>query len=188
MPLRDYSHAFVVGENCTPVKQLQLAAQGTGLPMERIKGPFDWLIAPLPAVIEAIRSRFDGFFDRRLVTLDGYSAGYWRVHAPGGLCSLHHFPRHDGDAGISAHSWARFDRWLGDRINRFEMALAHPANCVLILRLQSASQPDDPEALAELCGLLTKRAQATVRVAAVSYQRRPSIHEHVPDFVVEVGS
>src|SRR5262245_22139841 len=79
MSLRDYSHVYVVGADCTPARQLQRAAREFGIAEDHIKGPFDWLVAPLASVIRACRHGFRNYFEPAGSRVVGTLGENWRV-------------------------------------------------------------------------------------------------------------
>ena len=186
MSLTDYSHVIATGFDCMPVRQLQLATKRLGINAERLKGPFDWLVAPLSAVVRACESDFDGFFDPREVRIVGTLGRHWRVWSPQGFLSIHHFDREEGATEISPAAWLSFREWVEQRRFAYEAALADPYANVLVLRVEDPLYSDDPGELSRLLDAIARRARGQVSLIAVGFGRTPvTRHPRVRSYCVE---
>lgn len=178
MPLNDYSYVLTVGSNCTPVWQLRLAAERLGMSIDRVKGPFDWLLVPLHSAVDALNNGFRGFFRPEESRIVG-TIGDRHLHVLNrhGFHSLHNFSAEQGTSSLSAEAWERWDKNQGQRIAACEAALADPNGNVLVVRLANPGWPDDPETVELLATGIASRSLAAVTVAAVAFGA-PQTHHH----------
>lgn len=186
MSLQDYTHIFTIGADCTPVKQLRVAASELNIPEGRIIGPFDWLVAPLLPVCEIFRRSLCGFFERKGARIVGTLGDHWRVVSSEGFLSIHHFGREAGSSEIGERAWQRFEASQDRRLAACKSALRNPDGNVLVVRLADARTADDTERVAELAHSLATFAQAKTTVAAISFDEPATVaHPNVRCFRVE---
>jgi hypothetical protein len=177
MPLADYSHAFAMGFNCTPVWQLRREAERVGMSVDRIKGPFDWISVPLNPVVDVLNNGFQGFFRPEESDIVGTLGCRWQVLNRQGFLSVHNLVREEGATSVSAQAWERFGQMQKQRIAAWEGALTDPNANVLIVRQQCPGWPDEPERVASLAKAIVDRSRAAVTIAAVALGP-PTAHCH----------
>jgi hypothetical protein len=177
MPLNDYSHAFAMGYNCTPVQQLRLAAERVGMPADRVKGPFDWISVPIDPAVEVLNNRFDGFFRPEESDIVGTLGCRWQVLNRRGFLSVHHIFREEGASVVSAQAWERFGHVQKLRIAAWDAAFADPNANILVVRQECPGWVDTPEAVDSLATAIAKQSRARVTIAAVAFGP-PAEHRH----------
>jgi len=169
MPLDDYSYALTIGQSCGPCFQLQRAAGRVRIPVDRVTGPFDWLLVDLRQAAQVLARDFAGYFEDESRGSSVLQDGHWMVTDGSGAVAWHQLKQRDGELMPGARVWSEFRAWLAQRIRNWRTRILDPQGNILLIRNESPFRPDSAEDLIQLTELLRTQIAGRFKILWLRY-------------------
>jgi hypothetical protein len=156
------------------------------LPLGRFSGPFDWFSVEPAQIVEVLERDFAGYFVPTSLRGSQLRNGYWRVVDGSGAVAWHQLKGSEDEAHPSPDAWLTFGVWLGQRIERWNIAVKDPEARILLIRNEGAFTSDQPAELLRLAQLLRKQVAGRFRLLWVRYSPCPPGFEDPNVRVVQI--